>query len=204
MAQDLLRVAAGYRNGLAKLIPEKDVQRFADSYVSTSVLAGRFRLNSGSLALHLKESGTPLLAIPNPDVGKGHAYFLRRMLRPRCGFQAPRSCGRRHSAVLLPGKGSGQNTGGPRRRLCVDPCDESVRIVVKWRGIEMTSKLRNRFLLVRCGRVILPSWCPVEPGAASPTLGVSEEQFAPSELRPFAAWQSHSSWWCRTPGYFSR
>lgn len=78
VAQDLLRVAAGYRNGLAKLIPEKDVQRFADSYVSTSVLAGRFRLNSGSLALHLKESGTPLLAIPNPDVGKGHAYFLRR------------------------------------------------------------------------------------------------------------------------------
>lgn len=59
VAQDLLRVAAGYRNGLAKLIPEKDVQRFADSYVSTSVLAGRFRLNSGSLALHLKESGTP-------------------------------------------------------------------------------------------------------------------------------------------------
>ena len=78
VAQDLLRVAAGYRNGLAKLIPEKDVQRFAGSYVSTSVLARRFRLNSGSLARHLKESDTPLLAIPNPDVGRGPAYFLRR------------------------------------------------------------------------------------------------------------------------------
>lgn len=78
VAQGLLAVAAGYRNGLAKLVPEKEVQRFADSYVSTSVLARRFRLDSGSLARHLNESGTALLAIPNPDAGRGHAYFLRR------------------------------------------------------------------------------------------------------------------------------
>jgi hypothetical protein len=75
VAQGLLAVAAGYRNGFAKLVPEKEVRHFAESYVSTSALARRFRLNSGSLARHLKESGTPLLVIPNPDAGRGHAYF---------------------------------------------------------------------------------------------------------------------------------
>src|SRR5262249_34126119 len=35
--------------------------RIEPSVASTSVLAKRFRLNSGSLARHLKESGTPLL-----------------------------------------------------------------------------------------------------------------------------------------------
>jgi hypothetical protein len=78
VAQGLLGVAAGYRNGFAKLIPEKEVRSFADRYVSTSVLARRFRLNSGALARYLKESRTPLLAIPNPDAGRGHAYFLRK------------------------------------------------------------------------------------------------------------------------------
>ena len=78
VTQGRLGVAAGYRNGFAKLLPEKDVQRFAESYVSTSVLARRSRLNCGSLARHLKESDTPLLAIPNPDAGRGHAYFLRK------------------------------------------------------------------------------------------------------------------------------
>lgn len=77
VAQGLLGVATGYRNGFAKLVPEIDVRRFAGSYVSTSVLARRFRLKSGSLARHLNELGTPLLAIPNPDEGRGHAYFLR-------------------------------------------------------------------------------------------------------------------------------
>ncbi len=78
VAQGLLGVATGYRNGFAKLVPEKGVRRFAETYVSTSVLARRFRLNSGSLARHLNESGTPLLAIPNPDAGRGHAFFLRK------------------------------------------------------------------------------------------------------------------------------
>lgn len=93
VAQGLLGVAAGYRNGFAKLAPEKEVRCFAEGYVSTSVLARRFRLNSSSLARHLNESGTPLLTIPNPDAGRGHAYFIgkdvaaqiqipsRRMLR---------------------------------------------------------------------------------------------------------------------------
>jgi hypothetical protein len=47
------------------------------------VLARQFRLNSGSLARHLKESGTPLLAIANPDAGRGHAYFLSKDVAAR-------------------------------------------------------------------------------------------------------------------------
>ena len=68
-------------------------KRFAAGYVATSLLARRFHLHSGSFARYLKESGTPLLAIPIPDVGKYYAFFVykdvaaqiqvpsRRMLR---------------------------------------------------------------------------------------------------------------------------
>jgi hypothetical protein len=73
-----LTVAAGFRHGLSKLIPEKDVHRFAEQYVVTSALAKRFGLNSVSFTCHLKKSGTPLLAIPIPDVGKGFAFFLSK------------------------------------------------------------------------------------------------------------------------------
>jgi hypothetical protein len=109
VAQGLLGVAAGYQNGFAKLVPEKEVQHFADSYKSTSMPAKRFRLNSGSLVRHLKESGTPLLAIPNPDAGRGHAFFFcARMLQPRYGFRAADCCGTSHSAASkLPGRRSG-------------------------------------------------------------------------------------------------
>jgi len=73
-----VHTTAEYRNGFSKLLPAADVQRFAERYVATSVLASRFQLNSGSLARHLKESGTPLLTIPIPDAGRGHAFFLRK------------------------------------------------------------------------------------------------------------------------------
>jgi len=91
--QGIMRASAEYRFGLSKLLPAADVQRFAERYVATSVLARRFHLNSGSLARYLRESGTPLLAIPLPDAGRGPAFFLpkdvaaqiqipsRRMLR---------------------------------------------------------------------------------------------------------------------------
>ncbi len=78
VAQGLLEVAAGFRNGFAKLVPERQVRRFAETYVSTAALAKQFRLDSGSLARHLKESGTPLLAVSDPDHGRGHAFFLRK------------------------------------------------------------------------------------------------------------------------------
>ena len=113
-----------------KGLPEQEVQRFAESYVATSVLAKRFRINSGSLARHLKESGTPLLAISIPDAGEGHAFFLRkdaaaqiqlpsrRMLREEAQRRIKAARKERWAAYSLakeiaPGK----------------LCDESVRIV---------------------------------------------------------------------------
>jgi hypothetical protein len=90
VAQGLLGVAGGHRNGFAKLVPEKEVRSFAETYVSTSALARRFRLNSGSLARHLNESGTPLLAIPSPDAGRGHVYFLRKDVAAQIRFPSRR------------------------------------------------------------------------------------------------------------------
>jgi hypothetical protein len=78
VSQGVLHDTTEYRNGFSKLLPAADVQRFAESYVATSVLAKQFRRNSGSLARHLKESGTPLLAIPIPDAGKYYAFFLHK------------------------------------------------------------------------------------------------------------------------------
>lgn len=78
VAHGIINDAAEYRFGLSKLLPAADVQRFADGYVAISVLARRFHVNSRSLARYLNESGTPLLAIPLPDAGRGHAFFLRK------------------------------------------------------------------------------------------------------------------------------
>jgi hypothetical protein len=78
VAQGILHTTAEYRNGHSKLLPAADVQRFAEGYVATSVLARRFHLHSGSFARHLKVSRTPLLAIPIPDAGKYYAYFLHK------------------------------------------------------------------------------------------------------------------------------
>jgi len=75
IAQGILHIMAEYRNGLSKLLPAADVQRFAEGYVATSALAKRYHLDSGSLARYLRESGTPLLAIPLPGTGKGSRIF---------------------------------------------------------------------------------------------------------------------------------
>jgi hypothetical protein len=72
----LLSIAGGYQNGFSKLIPEKEVRRFAEYYVAASVVAKRLKLSGWSLARHLRQSGTPLLAVPISDEGKGDALFL--------------------------------------------------------------------------------------------------------------------------------
>jgi TniQ len=76
--QNVLRAAAEYRFGLSKLLRATDVQRFAEVYVATSVLAKRFRLNSIAFARYLRESGTPLLVVPLSDKRKEHAFFLHK------------------------------------------------------------------------------------------------------------------------------
>ena len=68
----------GVSERFSKLLPAVDVQRFAEGYVATSVLAKRFHLDSGSLGRYLKESGTQLLGIPLPDPGNYYAFFLRK------------------------------------------------------------------------------------------------------------------------------
>jgi hypothetical protein len=78
VALGILHIAAEYRNGFSKLLPAVDVQRFAEGYVATSVLAKRFHLHSGSLARYLKESGTQMLGVPLPDPGNYYAFFLRK------------------------------------------------------------------------------------------------------------------------------
>jgi hypothetical protein len=78
VAQGILHITAEYRNGFSKLLPAVDVQRFAEGYVATSVLAKRFHLDSGCLARYLKESGTQVLGIPLPDPGNYYAFFLRK------------------------------------------------------------------------------------------------------------------------------
>jgi hypothetical protein len=78
VAQGILHITAEYRNGFSKLLPAVDVQRFAEGYVATSVLAKRFHLDSGSLARYLNESGTQLLGIPLSNPGNYYAFFLRK------------------------------------------------------------------------------------------------------------------------------
>ena len=81
--QGLLTASKGLRNGFARLIPAKEAQQFAEKYVATSILAKRFDLNGGALSRYLRESGTPLLAIPIPDAGNGQASFLQKDVAAR-------------------------------------------------------------------------------------------------------------------------
>jgi hypothetical protein len=102
--QGVLTALAGYRNGYSKLVPAKQVQRFAERYVAATVIARHFNLSGWSFARYLRESGTPLLAVSIPDEGKGQALFLpkdaaahvspnrsRSSLRPRCFGEVTRS-----------------------------------------------------------------------------------------------------------------
>lgn len=75
--QRVLTASGPVRNGFARLIPAKEIQQFAERYVATSILAKRFHLNSGSLSRYLRESGTPLLAIPFPDSERGQTFFIQ-------------------------------------------------------------------------------------------------------------------------------
>ncbi len=86
----LLPVAPGHRNGLSKLIPEKEIQHFAENYVATSVLARGPRLNGSAVLRHLKESGTSILAI-QIDARRRHACFLPKHIATQITFP-PAGC----------------------------------------------------------------------------------------------------------------
>jgi len=78
VAHGILTAPAEYRLGLSKLVPAGDIQRFSDQYVGVNPLAKHFHVTSRWLGGHLKESGTPVLAIS--VAGKGQALFLPKDL----------------------------------------------------------------------------------------------------------------------------
>ncbi len=69
-------IAPETRFGLPNLVPDADVRRFADEYVSATVLAKRLSLKTQWLADYLKKTGTPFLAVPLLEKGKGPALFV--------------------------------------------------------------------------------------------------------------------------------
>ena len=90
VVQGIMHTTSEYRNGLSRLLPTADVRHFAERFLALSVLARRFQLNTGSLARHLKEAGTPLLEIPMPEEGKGHAYFVSKDVAAQIQFPSHR------------------------------------------------------------------------------------------------------------------
>jgi hypothetical protein len=76
VAQGVLSTPTEYRDGLSKLVPARDVRRFAERYVATPVLAKRLHLAHRIAASYLKKSAMRVLSIPVPE--KGQALFLRR------------------------------------------------------------------------------------------------------------------------------
>ena len=72
----IVSAPAGYRPGLSKLVPAADIRRFAEQYVSATVLAKRLNLRRGLLARYLRKSGIPVLAVPIPEKGRGSALFV--------------------------------------------------------------------------------------------------------------------------------
>jgi hypothetical protein len=71
-------------NGLAKLVPARDVQRFADEYLSSPQVAKLLNLGIRSVPGFLHQAGVPVLSIPVP--GKGQARFVRKEIAGRLGI----------------------------------------------------------------------------------------------------------------------
>ncbi len=76
VAQGILGALAGYRNGLSKLVSAAHTRRFAERYVSATFVAKSLNLSGHLLARYFSGSGTPLLAVPIPEAGRGPALFL--------------------------------------------------------------------------------------------------------------------------------
>jgi hypothetical protein len=74
--QGVFIAQAGYRNGYSKLVPAKQVERFAERYVAATVITKQINLRGWLFARYLRESGTPLLVVSIPEEGKGQALFL--------------------------------------------------------------------------------------------------------------------------------
>jgi len=91
----LLTIAAGDRHGLSKLIPEKEVQRFTDCYVPAAIVAKGLNLSACSYARYLRQSSTPLLAVPIPMRGRVMRCFYGE-IPVHFDFRLPEGRGRSH------------------------------------------------------------------------------------------------------------
>jgi hypothetical protein len=78
VAQSVLSAHVEFQAGLPKLIPVGDVRRFAERYVAATAVAKRFNLTHWSFVRYLKQSSTPLLAVPVPEAGWRPVLFLQR------------------------------------------------------------------------------------------------------------------------------
>jgi hypothetical protein len=83
VSQGILSGPPKYQSGSSRLVRAAEIQRFAEQYVSSTVLARRFNINGSLIARYLKESRTPLLAVPIPGKKRGHAYFLLKHIAAR-------------------------------------------------------------------------------------------------------------------------
>jgi hypothetical protein len=86
--QGLLTASNDFRNGFARLIPAEEVQQFAERYVSTSVLAKRFQLNSGSFGVISGSRAHRCLRSEYLMLERATHFFSGRMLQLRYSFRA--------------------------------------------------------------------------------------------------------------------
>jgi hypothetical protein len=89
VAQGSLGSPVGYQPGLSKLITAADVQSFADRYVAATILAKRFNLNGKLFSRYLKESGTPMFAVPISEKGRGRALFVPKAIAVSARIPCP-------------------------------------------------------------------------------------------------------------------
>ena len=82
IVQGVLTAPTDFETAFPRLIPAKEVQQFAEHYVATDPRQTP-QSQQWFACRHLRESGTPLLAIPIPEPGKGHASFLQKDVAAR-------------------------------------------------------------------------------------------------------------------------
>ena len=87
VCQGILRVCAGYRNGVSKLIPAADVRRMCGEHVAVTALAARLGLNGNAFASFIRKSGLPLTAVPVPERGRGLALFVSTEVAAEIGHK---------------------------------------------------------------------------------------------------------------------
>jgi hypothetical protein len=96
VAHGILSTSNEYQSGLSKLIPARDVQRFAAEYVDATILTRRSGETIHWVKSCLRESAAPILEISVPN--KGQKIFLPRTIATKIQILPRRYCLARPSA----------------------------------------------------------------------------------------------------------